>query len=551
MLQRKSRNRGHQQQPEHSPLRQYKYTMHCNQTARYTFIEKLVYLFALLAMFSCTHFEKNSTHQKTPDANIAKGKKLAAQYCQSCHILPDPSLLDSKTWEAGVLPGMGPRLGIFNHGFTEYPSSRYDKELDSNYYPASPVLSFEDWQYIIDYYTAVSPDSLTAPERKFTVKKASDLFSIEKPARTAPPATCMVKIDTTVSPYQIVTADVLRKHIYHFNGSLVVTDSVQSASAVVDVLINRQTMTTCNIGIMSPNNGKHGSIGIVRVNENHLQANSNIVVDKLARPVQLNAADFNQDGKVDLLVCEFGNLTGALSWLENMGDGKFNRHVIRAMPGAMKTYIQDVNHDGLPDIWALFAQGEEGIFLFINKGNGAFSQEEVIRFPPIYGSSYFEFADFNKDGQPDILYTCGDNADYSPVLKPYHGLYVYLNNGTNHFKQAYFFPMHGCFKAMARDFNRDGNTDIAAISFFADNVHHPEESFIYLDNKGNMNFEPYTIPGTAAGRWLTMDAGDIDGDGKQDIILGNFAIAPATTPLAQTWKDGAPFIVLKNIMKKN
>ena len=29
------------------------------------------------------------------------------------------------------------------------------------------------------------------------------------------------------------------------------------------------------------------------------------------------------------------------------------------------------------------------------------------------GSSYFELDDFNGDGFKDILYTCGDNADYT------------------------------------------------------------------------------------------------------------------------------------------
>ena len=523
--------------------------MQYNKAGSCAITKKILYLFLFSSLFSCTHFEKNSTHQETPDANIAKGKQLAARYCQSCHMLPDPSLLDAKTWETGVLPGMGPRLGIFNYGFKEYPSSRYDKELDTGYYPKSPVLSVADWQYIIDYYTAVSPDSLQPTSRKDTITSTNELFSIEKPASSGTPATCMVKIDSSITPHQVFSADVLRKKVYRFNNQLMVTDSASSASPVVDLLLSNKQMITCNIGIMSPNNGKHGSLGKVQLNDkNYMQADTTAIFDKLARPVQLNAADFNQDGKMDLLVCEFGNLTGALSWLENTGQEKYIRHVIRALPGAMKTYIQDVNHDGLPDIWALFAQGEEGIFLFTNKGNGIFSQEEVLRFPPIYGSSWFEFADFNNDGHPDILYTCGDNADYSPVLKPYHGLYVYLNDGNNHFRQSFFFSMHGCFKAVARDFNGDGKTDIAAISFFADNIHHPEESFIYLDNTGDMKFRPFTIPGTSAGRWLTMDAGDIDGDGKPDIVLGNFALAPATTPLAQSWKEGTSFIVLKNRM---
>jgi hypothetical protein len=253
---------------------------------------------------------------------------------------------------------------------------------------------------------------------------------------------------------------------------------------------------------------------------------------------------------MDYLVCEFGHLTGALTWMENKGGGRYVRHIIRSYPGAIKAYIQDVNKDGLPDLWVLFAQGEEGIFLFTNKGNGEFDQKQLLRFEPIFGSSYFELDDFNKDGYPDILYTCGDNADYSPALKPYHGLYIFLNDGHNNFKQQYFFPMYGCFKAIARDFDGDGDLDIAAISFFADYNRHPEESFIYLQNTGGLEFHPYSIPHTSSGRWLTMDAGDIDGDGKTDLIIGNFSIAPASIKGEADWKKGPAFIVLKNIMGK-
>src|SRR4029077_15370304 len=142
---------------------------------------------------------------------------------------------------------------------------------------------------------------------------------------------------------------------------------------------------------------------------------------------------------------------------------------------------------GLPDIWALFAQGDERIILYTNKGDGRFEEKNILSFPAVYGSTYFELDDFNGDGLPDILYTCGDNADFSPVLKPYHGVYIFMNDGNNNFKQKYFFPMYGCFKAIARDFDKDGDLDIAAISFFADYNNHPEESFVYLENKGGMD----------------------------------------------------------------
>jgi hypothetical protein len=235
--------------------------------------------------------------------------------------------------------------------------------------------------------------------------------------------------------------------------------------------------------------------------------------------------------------------------MENLGNNKFARHVLRGLPGTIKAYIQDYNHDGLPDLWVLFSQGEEGISLYTNKGNGQFVEEEVLRFPSVYGSSSFELADFNKDGYPDIVYTCGDNADFSPILKPYHGVYIYLNDKTNHFKQKFFFPINGCYKAIARDFDGDGDLDIATISFFADYVKQPEEGFVYLKNTGNFNFLPYTTAQATRGRWLTMDAGDIDGDGKTDLVLGNFSIGPVIKNSKVDWKQGPQFILLKNMIK--
>lgn len=42
------------------------------------------------------------------------GEVLAHQYCAGCHVFPDPSLLDKKTWAEGALPYMAPRLGLQN-----------------------------------------------------------------------------------------------------------------------------------------------------------------------------------------------------------------------------------------------------------------------------------------------------------------------------------------------------------------------------------------------------------------------------------------------------
>ncbi len=496
---------------------------------------------------SCENISRNNSHKNVSLKSIRKGKALAAQYCQSCHLLPDPSLVDTKTWEQGVLPNMGPRLGIFYYGFREYPSFRNDVNLDPNFYPHQPVLSFIDWQNIIDYYVATSPDSLPKQSRKYPIRNNLSLFSIQQPHFAYnDPATLFVRINGD-SVHPVITTDALRQKVYFFDKQLNIKDSLGFKGPIVDLNFTEKEMLVCDVGILNPNNGKFGS---VRFGNTRMVNDTMVLFDSLRRPVQLTPADLNNDGKMDYLVCEFGNLKGELSWMENLGNKKFSKHTLMPLPGAIRAYANDYNHDGLPDIWALFAQGEEGVFLFTNKGSGNFAAKELLRFPPSNGSSYFELADFNNDGNPDIVYTCGDNADFSPILKPYHGIYIYMNDGTNHFDEKFFFSINGCYKAIARDFDNDGDLDIATISFFADYEHEPEESFIYLENKGNFDFYPYSFPDAKLGRWLTMDAGDIDGDGSIDIILGNFSQGGTITKSTVNWRQSPPFIVLKNTGKR-
>lgn len=113
------------------------------------------------------------------------------------------------------------------------------------------------------------------------------------------------------------------------------------------------------------------------------------------------------------------------------------------------------------DIVALFGQGDEGIYTYYNEGQGKFKEVRTLRFPASFGSSFFALYDFNADGHEDILYTCGDNADYSPILKPYHGIRIFTNDGKNNFKQTWFYPLHGAYKALPVDFDRDGDVDLA------------------------------------------------------------------------------------------
>ena len=504
--------------------------------------ELIILCSTILFFISCNNYQKNKSHKAVADESIQAGKKLAVQYCGSCHQLPDPSLLDSKTWETGVLPAMGPRLGIFAYGFSKYPLSINDINIGRQFYPSQQVVSFVDWQHIIDYYSATSPDTLMPVKKTLPIILNNNFFKPIQPAfHYDNPAISFVKFEPG---HQLMICDALSKQLFVFDSALRLVDSLDVHSPVTDIIQDTNKLILCNTGILNPNNGKFGSIEITNLKNKSL---NDTLFNNLMRPVQINKSDLNNDAKEDFIVCEFGNLKGALSWLENKGNNQYTYHIIRAVPGAIRTYVNDYNHDSLPDIWALFAQGDEGIFLFTNKGNGAFDSKEVLQFPPSYGSSSFELDDFNKDGFPDIVYTCGDNADYSPVLKPYHGVYVFLNDGKNNFTKKYFYPINGCYKAIAKDFDGDGDLDIATISFFADYEHHPEESFVYFKNNGNFKYQPYTLPAAKLGRWLIMDAGDFDGDKKIDLVLGSFSVAPTTSKTHTDWTKQPPFLILKNI----
>jgi len=75
-----------------------------------------------------------------------------------------------------------------------------------------------------------------------------------------------------------------------------------------------------------------------------------VVDDTLRDTHALATADFDRDGDLDLAVGSFSE--GLVLWLENIGGGRFVRHVIDD-DHAQQSYdlkIADVDGDGRPDI---------------------------------------------------------------------------------------------------------------------------------------------------------------------------------------------------------
>jgi hypothetical protein len=496
-------------------------------------------------IFSVNYSCNNKTNEK--DDTIAEGEKLARIHCVSCHAFPEPALLDKKTWTTGVLPKMAELMYVEKY-YDPNNAKGTPGDMPSSSVQPAQLFPAEKWDKIVGYYANAAPDKLPGRTDSLSPIQAGmkNFSAFSFYGRFPNPVTTLVYFDTVTK--KIFFGDGNAGKIFVTNSSFTVTDSFFTGPGATDIHPGKETSVIA-IGMITPSDEPRGKLEIVKNGADPIT-----VIGNLRRPVQATYADLNNDGRQDIIISEFGFRQGGVSWFENTGKGNYAKHTLRGLPGATRTEVYDFNKDGKPDIAVLMAQGDEGVFIYYNEGNGQFREDRVIRFPPAYGSNYFQLFDFNGDGFMDILTTNGDNADYSIILKPYHGIRIFYNNGSNQFKEKYFLPVYGAQKAIPADFDNDGDIDIVSIAFYPDYEKLPEESFIYWENSGDNTYKRYTFSGFANGRWLTMDAGDMDGDGDKDIILGNAFIPVGHVPQSfiEKWQSNPVSItVLENtIIKK-
>jgi hypothetical protein len=518
------------------------------------------YLFYLLQIFNTSSTQMKKTQDliialvsitflinfscSVKDNSITEGEALARTNCAACHAFPEPKLLDQKTWVNNVLPKMAKLMFVESkpNDATGTSGNVTTSEVNPN-----QLFPYKNWEKIVRYYTSVAPEQIPARTDSLSpIHIGMKNFSAHPLFGNFPnPITTLVYFDTLSR--KIFFADGNLGKAFVANSSLDITETFFTGPGATDIHLGKN-ISVVIIGDITPSDLPRGKLEILRKGEE-----PQTIIGNLRRPVHATYADLTNDGKEDIIICEFGFTQGYLSWFENKGNANYDQHMLRALPGAIRTEVYDFNKDGKLDIIAMMAQGDEGVFIYYNEGNGKFKEERVLRFPPAYGSNYFQLFDFNRDGFMDIITTHGDNADFSIILKPYHGIRIFYNDGKNHFQQKYFLPVYGAQKAIPADFDNDGDVDLASIAFYADYEKRPEESFIYWENNGNNTYNRYTFNGFADGRWLTMNAGDMDGDGDKDIILGSALIPVGSVPVSyiERWQSKPlSIMVLENTIRK-
>src|ERR1039457_6510136 len=224
---------------------------------------------------------------------------------------------------------------------------------------------------------------------------------------------------------------------------------------------------------------------------------------------QVAIADFNGDGIPDIaVIVPATEGSSVLVYLGN-GDGTFQTPKTTSFPAAApKVFaVADFNLDGKLDIVANDSANNVGHGLL---GNGDGSFKAAILLP--YAFDGVAAGDFNGDGIPDLAMALprevdialgkGDGTFETPVAYP-----VTLN-------QTGVFP--GVDRVALADFNNDGRLDVVAIETARNEI-----SILLGNGDGTFRSPVNYAGTPNATSMTSVAIGDLNGDGVPDIVVGS------------------------------
>lgn len=187
--------------------------------------------------------------------------------------------------------------------------------------------------------------------------------------------------------------------------------------------------------------------------------------------------------------------------------------------------VADVNGDGLPDVFIGGAKDQPGELLiqqrdgkFVSTNRALFEQDKVSE---DLGSVFF---DANGDGHPDLYVVSGgsDFSDVAPALQDR----LYLNDGRGNFKKCESCLPTETFagsRVAAADFDGDGDIDLFVGGRVIPGRYGLDPTSMLLRNDGKGHFTDVTAqaaPGLAQIGMVTDAAWiDVTGDGRPDLVI--------------------------------
>ncbi len=514
------------------------------------------------------------------------GKELVELHCTRCHLEPQPADLSREYWPF-ALHYMGNYVGMKGDEFADMrvepapPEMEPVKDYTKRYFLYDSNGYFRDF-YPFRLYIPSEPEMTKAQwlrVREYFVANARPWQEMEMQEPKAPLARIFKPVfpNLDLEPNGLVLAtqvDAKRRRLYV--GRSVIDDWVGGGErragfdAWDDVVVFDldtgerigyatvasdpidMALTETGIRLVTHGHFPMSKVGIARITDWEFEGEkqrARMLVNGKQRFVQHHTVDMNGDGLADIVANAFGDGVAqdarselaiyyqtprySKLWRDAPAEippgvlpGALREQVLATDAGLIGSTIADFNNDGRPDIAALGAQGRQELRLYINNGDETLTRHLLDEHTPSWGGNSLVAADFDGDGNVDLVVLNGDNVDGNHILnvvpapRPQHGIRVFRNNGDLSFTTVYYRRMHGAIRSVVHDFDADGDPDIAAIALFPEWNEDEPETFVYLENQGNFEFMPQSISRKFFSVWTSIEAADVNNDQKTDIILG-------------------------------
>lgn len=235
-------------------------------------------------------------------------------------------------------------------------------------------------------------------------------------------------------------------------------------------------------------------------------------------PAAVTVADFNGDGKPDLIVADgYDNTVSVYINTTTPGSQTITFAPPQTFPaglGLNSVVVADINGDGLPDIVATDWNGMAAVVLINTStpGSSTLSFAPAQSFPVGNTPTEVAVADFNGDGLPDLaLVNTNDNTVSVLINTTVQG------SATASFAPQQVFPAGNMPQAIAAgDLNGDGMPDLVVAGYGDSN----EYVLVNTTTRGSMtvSFAPeQSLPGAVCANSAVV--ADVNGDGVPDIVV--------------------------------
>ncbi len=473
----------------------------------------------------------------TPSLDEASSEEVHS-LCAACHAYPEPETFPRSVWRKEVKQG-------------------YDFLRDSMLAGDFPSL-----ESVVLYYEARAPQQLptiaqqianSAPPVKFEKRGSGWLPNVPLQPGVADANLATLfggrNKELLLCDTRLNAILVMKPYEPGPGGTVLAQLNCPSHSTVCDLdLDGRQDILVAALGSFFPTDDRMGKVLWLRAGANG-QFEAKTLCEGVGRVSDVQVVDFNSDGRLDLIVAAFGwRNTGEILYLENQTQDwtrpEFISRVVDSRHGAIHVPVADLNGDSRPDFLALISQEHEAVVAYLNEGDGVFRQEIVFTAEnPAFGCTGMELVDLDGDRDLDVLLTNGDIFDRPYLLKPYHGIQWLENEGAFPYKHHSLVAMYGVSRAVAADFDGDGDQDVAAVSCLPSSLFPQREalrlpSIVLLEQTIKTQFELHVLEEGNCDHF-SCTAGDWDNDGQVDMAIANFSWS-GSRPIAdaaQLWRN--------------